>query len=294
MSFREDSRVQAAIELVKKAQAVQISEASSPPNALFEQLDQKLLNLLREQTGGIHEALGEISIEAIKGIGIPEALAKTIVKILKGNGKGTKVHQGTARDRLLKARMASELSPTELVSEVAKAPFQRNSKFYLSLAKLVGKERVMVWVDGVLHLQETTKRVLALSRGEELRDVVTVDGEVVEAIRLGEKPTQLRKEHPLVPGTYLYDDGTCENGIEWGKLNFKKSRFLAFLVSKGVLKSTTPIENFKIFECASSDQIFALYANYVPEFNRKNANALHTFSSHENEGHDSRRLERSY
>ncbi len=280
MSFQEDSRVQAAIALLKEATSSTVS------------VDQ-LLALLREQTGGSVNALSSVSHEALKGIGLPNALAIAIAKKLRLKNSKAKSESFAQKHR--RALLASEASDEELIKEFAKNPMNRSSRYFKALMQRVQDAPVVVWKNGnEIDVDATAKRVRDLTAGKKLNEVVTLGNGPTVPLAIGKHPDQEDQEHPLFPNEVLYGDGTGDDGYDWGSLDFKTRLFLAFLVSKNAFKISADekLQIGQIYESARTGGIFKSYAKEVVEFEKITRNKrLHIFGR--TRQHTDRRLANS-
>ncbi len=248
MSFKEDSRVQAAIALLKSATKVNVAEAD-------------FVEFLESTTAGALGALRHIAFERFVEIfKMPDPLARAICEELREKKKVV----SSQRDQHFKARNASECSPEELVEEVAKKPLQSNSRYFKSLRTLVHDAAVMVWVDGEIDQVETVKRVNLATSQQKLKPFVNVNGKPVVALKLGIPPDSQLQEHPVFKGDFLDVEGFGEDGFNWGSLPYTRKLLLALLVAEEVFtfRKDNLIDLSSLFKLAESGALETAYPDY--------------------------------
>jgi hypothetical protein len=217
-----------------------------------------LIDRLRREHS-TEEALNLLGSRELQDMGIPEMLAKDIVRSWRG---GIKVIVDTTPEA-----EAARLSIRELIEKYD--PDDPSNAFGTRLATLAGKDNnqnpnaFLIFKDDSVFRDATFKELSRLRAGFPSRSIANHDGTPFETFAVGNRPPRYKEQSPWNPQEALYE-GFSNAGVKWMDLDLE-TRQLVSIASTSNQPDFQKYTEFVLFEVlANAADSFKTAARLFP------------------------------
>jgi hypothetical protein len=182
-----------------------------------------------KQEHATEEALSLLGYKDLERIGIPETLAKDIVRLWRGVERGESERIKVIVDATPEAE-AARLSPAELIERYD--PNDPTNAFGTRLATLAGKDNeqnpnsFLIFHGDAIDREATLEELRRLRAGLPSRPIAIHHGIPHETFAVGSRPARYKDQNPWNPQEALYE-GESNAGVKWNDLPLRTRQLVS-------------------------------------------------------------------